>query len=498
MITLYTWLGKTDVDNMEKDIPTPISIIATQSPNIFNKIVILANDWDEKWIPYKEWLEKRLAKSVRPYNDVSVKRVRITSPIDYPSILKVTDKWISKLSEESNELCINLSSGTPAMSVSSVLIGQGKPNTSFFQSTRDNESIKAEIPDDLGNRFFKSVAKSVVSNAVTTSSKYKTLKNMITESAVMKDVIYKAELLAPSDLPTLILGETGTGKEVLATGIHGASSRADNKFVTVNCGALPPTLVDSILFGHVKGAFTGAVKDHNGLFEQANEGTLFLDEVGELSLDVQVKLLRVLQEGEITKVGDDKTISIDVRIIAATHRNLTELIDSGTFREDLFYRIAIGIVELPALRYRENDIEKLVIELMDNIKNNSRKLRNYKSKNISEKGMKFILSQPWLGNIRELQGTLDRAFLWCKTESITDIDLEQAMLVRSKNKENTEVVMSYHDKVDITQLTDKYQKKYIEAALKASGNKKTHVANMLGFKSHQRLTDWMERLNITI
>ena len=498
MITLYTWLGYTDVSNMKKDISTPISTIAIQSPKIFNRIFILADEWEDDWSQYKKWLEKRLSISGRPFNDVIIQRARITSPIDYPSILKLTDKWLSKLSEDSSELCINLSSGTPAMSVSSVLIGQGKSNTSFYQSTKGGESIIAEIPDDFGKRYFKSVSKSIASNAISNPTKNQLLGNMIAESTAMKDVIYKAELLAPSELPTLILGETGTGKEVLATAIHGASLRTDNKFVKVNCGALPLSLVDSILFGHVKGSFTGAVKDHKGVFEQANEGTLFLDEVGELSLDVQVKLLRVLQEGEITRVGDDKTITIDVRIVAATHRSLSNLIDSGEFREDLFYRLAVGIIELPALRQRGDDIEKLALELMSNIKNTSSKLPNYKSKNISDKGMKFILTQPWLGNIRELQSTLNRAFLWCKTESITEIDLEKSMLVRNKGKDQTEVVMSYHDKLDIAQLTDNYQKRHIEAALKASGNKKKHATSMLGLKDHQTLTNWMTRLGIII
>ncbi|WP_336512194.1 sigma-54 factor interaction domain-containing protein, partial [Vibrio anguillarum] len=177
----------------------------------------------------------------------------------------------------------------------------------------------------------------------------------------------KAHRLALSDLPVLVLGESGSGKEVMATAIHNASSRAEMPFRAVNCGALPENLVDSILFGHVKGAFTGADKDHSGLFEQANGGTLFLDEVGELPLNVQVKLLRALQQKEITRVGDVKSKVVDVRIIAATHQDLFQMTSQGAFREDLFYRLAVGVIEVPPLRARAEDIPELISILMSDI-----------------------------------------------------------------------------------------------------------------------------------
>lgn len=165
----------------------------------------------------------------------------------------------------------------------------------------------------------------------------------------MKNVVDKAKQIARSEVPALILGDTGTGKELMANAIHQVSLRTNKPIKTINCGALSETLVDSTLFGHKKGAFTGAEKDHPGLFEQADGGTFFQDEVGELSLSVQVKLLRALQQGEVIRLGDTKTINVGIRIIAATHQDLSKLVNEGKFREDLFYRLAVGIIQMPSL-----------------------------------------------------------------------------------------------------------------------------------------------------
>jgi transcriptional regulator with GAF, ATPase, and Fis domain len=250
------------------------------------------------------------------------------------------------------------------------------------------------------------------------------------------------------------------------------------------------------LFGHVKGSFTGADKEHRGLFEQADGGTLFLDEVGELTAQTQVKLLRALQQGEITKVGSEQTINVDVRIIAATHRDLMQQVESGSFREDLFYRLAVGIVDIPALRERIEDIPELVNELTDEINLTTSKLPGAKGKNISDNAIKFILSQPWPGNIRELWNTLNRALLWSENKLITEKDLSDAIVNRRNINDCKEVVLSYNDQVDIIQLTEQYQKKYVEAALKASGNMKKSATKILGLKDHQTLSNWMKRLGI--
>ncbi|MGI2096976.1 sigma-54 interaction domain-containing protein [Shewanella glacialipiscicola] len=478
------------------EAPAAISTIALKSTIPFDKIVILSNKDEGKWNQFERFLQKRMAIANRPNQDIQVYKAHIDSPIDYQSISKVTDQWISKLSDEADTLSINLTSGTPTMTTLSVLIGKGKSNTRFLQSNPSNDVIEVEIPLDFANAYIQSASKGIAAKATSQPNLYRAFDQLTSHSDAMKTAIKKAQKIATSEVPALILGETGTGKELMANAIHQGSLRVQKPLRIVNCGALAENIVDSTLFGHKKGAFTGADKDHPGLFEQADGGTLFLDEVGELPLNVQVKLLRVLQQGEITRLGDTKSINVDVRIIAATHQDLPLLVSQGQFREDLFYRLAVGIIEMPALRNRIEDIPLIVDQLVDQINQAGIKHPSYTSKKVSDKGINFICSQPWQGNIRELWSTLNRAFLWSESTEIDTDDIANSLLKRQKNHLKHKMTMSMNDKVDIVQITDEIQKNYVLAALKASGNVKKKATEMLSLKDHQTLTNWMKRLNI--
>jgi len=494
--TLLTWLGNKDLENMEHEQNAAIVTLATKSPTPFDKIVILSNKDENKWHKFERFLKKRMAMISRPEHNIQVYKVNINSPIDYQTIAKETESWIAKLSEEADSLSINLTSGTPAMTTLSVLIGKGKANTQFLQVTPKNELLQVEIPIDFAQKYLQSASKSIAHTATSLPKIVQAFSELTANSSIMKTVIDKAKRIAASEVPALILGDTGTGKELMATAIHKGSLRGNKPLKIINCGAFAESLVDSTLFGHKKGAFTGAEKDHPGLFEQANGGTLFLDEVGELAPEIQVKLLRALQQGEINRLGDTKTINVDVRIIAATHQDLLKLVSEGKFREDLFYRLAVGIIQMPALRDRDEDISTIVNQLVGQINKAGSKHPSYISKKISEKGMKFISAQAWPGNIRELWSTLNRAFLWSDLQIIDENELRCALFNRHQSNDYDTVVLSYNDKIDITQLTEKYQKSYVKAALKASGNVKKHATKMLGLKDHQTLSNWMKRLGI--
>jgi len=245
--------------------------------------------------------------------------------------------------------------------------------------------------------------------------------DMVANAPNMGPVVRMGRRAAGSNIPVLITGESGVGKEVLARCIQGASERAGKPFVTVNCGAIPENLVESILFGHVKGSFTGATDNHAGKFAEANGGTLFLDEVGELPLDMQVKLLRVLQEGEVDPVGAKRPVKVDVRIISATNKDLAKLVADGAFREDLYYRLNVFPIEAPPLRERREDIPTLVQRFISRF--NAEEGRNVRG--ASEATMNMLLNFDWPGNVRQLENAVFRAVILCEGDLLQPEDFPQ-------------------------------------------------------------------------
>ena len=270
-------------------------------------------------------------------------------------------------------------------------------------------------------------------------------QEIITQSNVFKTVLKKVEQVAPTQATVLVLGESGTGKELLARAIHKLSTRSEKTLVKLNCAALPATLIESELFGHEKGAFTGAIQSRVGRFELANQGTLFLDEVGELPLDTQAKLLRILQEGELERVGSSKTLKIDVRIIAATNKDLQQEIQKGNFREDLFYRLNVFPILNPPLRDRKEDIPILVQHFLKKYKNQIGKSFS----GISKKSLNHLYAYDWPGNIRELENVIERSMI---ISSGSKLQIEPLRQEEAKDK-------SF---LTITQMEKKYILKALE------------------------------------
>jgi DNA-binding NtrC family response regulator len=248
-----------------------------------------------------------------------------------------------------------------------------------------------------------------------------TTADIVTRSPVMQPVLRAADKAASSTIPVLVQGESGTGKELIARAIHGSSARNGKPFVAVNCGALPENLVESILFGHEKGAFTGATEKHAGKFAEADGGTLFLDEVGELPLAVQVKLLRALQQNEIEPVGGRKPVKVDVRIISATHRDLIADVKSGRFREDLFYRLHVFPISVPPLRERPDDIAELARHFLTRIAAEEGK----RVRMIGADAMALLASHRWPGNVRQLENAIFRAVVLAEGEEIGAAEFPQ-------------------------------------------------------------------------
>ena len=260
---------------------------------------------------------------------------------------------------------------------------------------------------------------------------------MVGNSIAMNAVYKLVDKVAASDAVVLIQGESGTGKELIAQMIHQRSIRANKPFVVINCATLQEALLETELFGHVKGAFTGAVESRIGLFEVADGGTLFLDEIGELAINTQAKLLRVVQSGEIRRVGDNKAINVDTRIIAATHRDLAGEVKNGKFREDLYFRLNVITLSLPPLRDKREDIPVLIGHFLDNF------CRNRQKKILLPEVMTAMSQYHWPGNVRELKNTIERLVVMTEGNSISIEDLpENIRVVSSTTAEGTEVILS--------------------------------------------------------
>jgi transcriptional regulator with GAF, ATPase, and Fis domain len=264
----------------------------------------------------------------------------------------------------------------------------------------------------------------------------------------LKDVMYKVQQVAALDSPVLLLGETGVGKDVIANAIHYSSSRSNGPFVSVNCGAIPDTLIDSELFGHEKGAFTGALSQKRGRFERADKGTIFLDEIGELPLQAQVRLLKVLQSKEIERVGGVKTISLDIRIIAATNRNLEEMVKLHQFREDLWFRLNVFPIWIPPLRERKADIPAL---LQHFISLKARELKLPTIPTLSSGAIDPLMEYHWPGNVRELENVIERALILSPTGPLTFEHLNQGqpkktleLRGQSEETDNLDELISRH------------------------------------------------------
>jgi two-component system response regulator GlrR len=248
-------------------------------------------------------------------------------------------------------------------------------------------------------------------------------KGFVSRSPGIESMLQQARLAAVSDASILIHGESGTGKELLARAIHQASPRSSKPFIAVNCGAVPESLLESELFGHTKGSFTGATRDHKGLFQATEGGTLFLDEIGDMPLPLQVKMLRVLQERTVRPVGATQSIPVDVRIIAATHRNLAEMMQQAQFREDLYYRLNVVTLELPPLSERREDIPLLATHFLASNASRYGKLIH----GFSPEAMELLVSAPWPGNIRQLQNVVEQAVVLSTTPLITSALLQKGL-----------------------------------------------------------------------
>jgi two-component system NtrC family response regulator len=297
--------------------------------------------------------------------------------------------------------------------------------------------------------------------------------NIVAKSGKMQEVLKMVGRVAESDATVLILGESGTGKELVAKAIHYNSPRKDRAFITVNCPSIPENLLESELFGHVRGAFTGATKDRRGKFEQADGGTIFLDEIGDLKPELQAKLLRVLQEKEIERVGAEKPIKVDIRILAATNQDLEERVKAGVFREDLYYRLTVVPIMIPPLKERKEEIPYLVDHFLH-------KFARGRRLQVSEKALETLLSYDWPGNVRELENAIERAAILTTAETVIPEVLPPQLKTAAEEIVSGNVIRIPDEGIGLEEI----ERQCIRMALEKFDGNQTRAAKFLNIPRH--------------
>jgi len=320
-------------------------------------------------------------------------------------------------------------------------------------------------------------------------------EGVVGKGRAMEQLFQLLETVSATNSTILITGETGTGKEVVARAIHHNSPRRVHRFVALNCSAIPETLLEAELFGHVRGAFTGAVGNRQGRLEQSHKGTLFLDEVGTMSAGLQMKLLRALQEREFERVGDSHTTKVDVRVIAATHNDLARLVADGQFREDLFYRLNVIPVRLPPLRDRKEDIPLLVQHFLEKFRDLAgAESAGRRPTTVSQEGMRRLMSYQWPGNVRQLENTIERAMAFCAGRTQIDVSDLPPEIQNSQEPSLPAAVALPEDGVDLDAFIATIERDLIRLSLERTGGNKGQAAKLLNLK-RTTLVEKLKRLD---
>jgi len=454
-------------------------------------LVLLSDHGQDRTQYFVAWLRGKFAGAIE------VRHAKLRSPTDFEDIYVAANEAVSATlsSAPGLQITFHVSPGTPAMAAVWVLLAKAKYGAGLIETSREHGVRPVVVPFDLAAEFLPEATKQadealaqLVQGLPPAAPEF---SSIIHRCGPMKRVVAMAQRLAQRDLPVLIQGESGTGKELFARAIHASSKRSAAPFVAVNCGAIPLELVDSELFGHEKGAFTGAHAGRVGHFESADGGTLFLDEIGELPLSSQVRLLRVLQEHEVTRLGASKARKIDVRIIAATNRVLPEEVRAGRFREDVFHRIAVGILALPSLRNREGDINLLIDALLAQINREATLQPGFRHKILSVGARKLLLRHTWPGNVRELHNALLRASIWVPGEEVSAEDVVEVLALTSSPTNDAILGSALGETFSLPDLMGDVARHYLERAMAQSHGNKTEAAKLLGLGSYQTLTNWL-------
>jgi DNA-binding NtrC family response regulator len=438
--------------------------------------------------------------------------VTVTDPTDYSEVFRLVDAELAKVVRVPRapnvELCVHLSPGTPTMTAVWLLLGKSKYQPATFYQTHDGRAWVTTVPFDLIVDYVPQVLRDADARlqllAAQGPQDVQGFQDVAGESRGIREAVGRARRAAWRDVSLLLLGESGTGKELFARAVHDASPRRGGPFVAINCAAVSRELLESELFGHRKGAFTGADRDRDGAFTAADGGTLFLDEVGECDPAMQAKLLRVLQPPDdgpcrrvFSRVGDSQPLTSDVRVVAATNRDLLGCVSRHQFREDLYYRLAVITIKLPPLRDRREDIPAVAGRLIDRINRDfARREPGFRLKRLSPSALSYVKGLPWPGNVRQLSNTLTQAAVMTDGEVIDRRDIADAIadVPGGAIEDLRELPLGGGFSLD-RHLTD-IQGHYLRRAMAEAGGVQRRAAELLGYRNYQTLAAQLDRLGV--
>lgn len=445
----------------------------------FNRIFLFDTP---KTVKITEQTKKTINK-LHPKAGVDVLEINLSDPTNYHEIFNGLRNHLQRIMADFplGRFYISVASGTPHMHACWLLLTSSGVIPARILNVRPLNFVTKENPlvteVDLSSADFPDVRFQDLPIAVEkTQPDANTIRaqlGIIGDHPTMNRALEMAAMLAPSQVPILIFGETGTGKEMFARFVHLLSGRPKDLFVVVNCAAMPENLVESLLFGHKKGAFTGALADQTGKFDAAHSGTLFLDELGELPQSAQAKLLRVLQDGLVEPLGHAKSHKVDVRVIGATNRDLRKMIKKSLFREDLYYRLNVGEITLPSLRDRRSDIPKLALSILDRLNGSLRS-----PKRLSTDALARLQSHNWPGNVRDLENAMERSVRLCRRDTLQADDLLITEPVTYANP--LEALPDPYEGFVLDEFLSSVRKQMILRALEAAGGNQSRAARLLG------------------
>ena len=495
---LVSWIGRTDLRAPAESDSVGLGPIAQ---------ALEARDFDEAFLlsDYPETEVKRYVKWLANRSKARIELLleKLSGPMQFGEIYEAAVRGCARAvgnRPRDTSLTLHLSPGTPAMAAVWILLAKTRFPAELLESSREHGVKTASVPFDISAEFIPELLRQqderLRDRSAAEAPAAPEFADIVCRSRVMSRLVQRARRVAIRNVPVLIEGESGTGKEMLARAIHRASPRKEKQFIAVNCGAIPSDLIESELFGHEKGAFTGATQAKKGYFESADGGTLFLDELGELRGLAQVKLLRVLQEGEVVRLGATKPLKLDVRIIAATNRTLTDEISDGRFRDDLFYRLAVAVLKIPPLRERIGDVALLIEHLLAQVNREAAGEPGFKEKTLSAGARNLLMSHPWPGNVRELLNTLRRAAIWSEGTMISAEDAREALLPLAPKESRHLLDRPLGGDLNLPELLKEVARHYLARAMDEAHGNKTKAADLLGLPSYQTLTNWLIRYGL--